>query len=954
MPEGPLTRDSPLIVRFSIFEFDTATGELWKAGRRIRLQEQACQVLRVLIERPGTLVTRDELCKMLWPEDTFVDFDTGLNVVINKIRQALDDSASTPRFVETLPRRGYRFIAPVTSGSVAAATIPAEPVGTQPGTSRSVRWLAMASVLIVGVTAALLWSNRTADRSSPGDTIQALAVIPFENLSADDSQRYLVDGITEALTTELASIHALRVVPRQSTKHYRGTAKSIGEIGRELKVDAVVQGSMLLSEDRIRLTVQLIDVAGDRYRWTQTYEGSTRDIVRLQGEAVAAIARNILVAMTPPERARLAAARVVDPAAYDAYFAAVITWQGSLKPKHRRRGRCPSSSARSRSTPHTRRPMLESRKRNNCVRPFSKVCHPRKSGGRQSEPRGKHSRWTRTCQRHMPFWRAFSCRSSTGQELKQVFGGLSILEPATRQRSSGTRISFSFRTASTRLSRLPVKPNRWILWISTLASELRSFTIWREVRPGHQEVRRGLDARSRPRYRAMVSQFGIRECQTLRRRSGDVEKGRRAARASAVDARSACHGQRQRRSPGGWLSGDGRAEHHLAPPIRLSRSLRGRVHPASRFQSSIRMARTCVSGANEPAALSVLRSSSRSASRRPALRRACQESEPAARTSRMIRARLLTSRRRRYEPVEAVVDDELTVMFAVVTDEGGEAVGDFQRRCVRLLRQLRAASATECFTAATIFALVAYSVFDSLVRRRVHFFAPSTPGGIGVPERDVAQETSAKVRTPSTGLKLSLLFRKPFGQLDHIAADVVPVGEQHLRSSPAVWAAPQLARGERRKHRGCDSNDDGSEFSLSIRESPSVSSLPTHTGRYPAAIMCPRTRSNRHDPSGSWRWYFFVVALAWGSAPANGVGADRGANTTANTWCQRIMPWWQMIQRSLHLSCGGRCPRTNGHSRQRDGAFKGGADVRRTGQARGLRELRVLQGDREEDAAGGM
>jgi len=320
MPEGPLTRDSPLIVRFSIFEFDTATGELWKAGRRIRLQEQACQVLRVLIERPGTLVTRDELCKMLWPEDTFVDFDTGLNVVINKIRQALDDSASTPRFVETLPRRGYRFIAPVTSGSVAAATIPAEPVGFQPGTSRSVRWLAMASVLIVGVAAALLWSNRTADRSSPGDTIQALAVIPFENLSADDSQRYLVDGITDALTTELASIHALRVVPRQSTKHYRGTAKSIGQIGRELKVDAVVQGSMLLSEDRIRLTVELIDVAGDRYRWTQTYEGPTRDIVRLQGEAVAAIARNIPVAMTPPERARLEAGRVVDPAAYDAYL----------------------------------------------------------------------------------------------------------------------------------------------------------------------------------------------------------------------------------------------------------------------------------------------------------------------------------------------------------------------------------------------------------------------------------------------------------------------------------------------------------------------------------------------------------------------------------------------------------------------------------------------------------
>ena len=211
--------------------------------------------------------------------------------------------------------------------------------------------------------------------------------------------------------------------------------------------------------------------------------------------------------------------------------------------------------------------MLESPKRNNCVRPFSKVCHPRKSGGRQSEPRGKHSRWTRTCQRHMPFWRAFSCRSSTGQELKQVFGGLSILEPATRQRSSGTRISFSFRTASTRLSRLPVKPNRWILWISTLASELRSFTIL--AREYDQAIRKFEEVLTLNPDRAIAQWFlssGIRECQTLRRRSGDVEKGRRAARASAVDARSACHGQRQRRSPGGWLSGDGRAEHHLAPP----------------------------------------------------------------------------------------------------------------------------------------------------------------------------------------------------------------------------------------------------------------------------------------------------------------------------------------------------------------------------------------------------
>jgi TolB-like protein/DNA-binding winged helix-turn-helix (wHTH) protein len=293
------------MIRFSIFEFDAETGELWKAGRRIRLQEQARQVLQQLLERPGELVTRDELRRMLWPEDTFVDFETGLNVVINKIRHALDDSASTPRFIETLPRRGYRFIAPITLLTPMPAQAPApgsnanvpgagppdfRAQGPGPAVSDfqraawSSRWVVAASVLVLGVIAVFFLSRQAAGRSNASDTIHALAVIPFENLSADDSQNYLVDGITEALTTDLGSIHALRVVPRQSMKRYRGTTKSIGTIGRELEVDTIVQGSVLRSGDRVRLAVELIDVAGEQYRWTQTYEGPIGDLQQLQGQ----------------------------------------------------------------------------------------------------------------------------------------------------------------------------------------------------------------------------------------------------------------------------------------------------------------------------------------------------------------------------------------------------------------------------------------------------------------------------------------------------------------------------------------------------------------------------------------------------------------------------------------------------------------------------------------------
>ena len=330
MPERPPRRPPAPLVRFGVFEFDPETGDLWKSGRHTRLQEQPRQVLGALLGRPGELVTRDELRATLWPDGTFVDIDTGLNVVINRIRQALDDSAAAPRFVETLPRRGYRFIAPVAvpvaplaPGSAADPEMTAPPV-TLPdaprpaGRLRTLAPVVVAAIAIAG--AGWWWSRVTVARPGRDAAVRSLAVLPLENLSGDESDGYLADGMTEALTTDLASIVALRVVSRQSTRQYKGTTKPVAAIGQELRVDAVIEGSVARSEDLVRVTVQVIDVATDRHLWAQTYDRDRREILQLQREAAQAVARAVGAPLTPGERVRLASERAVDPAAYDAYL----------------------------------------------------------------------------------------------------------------------------------------------------------------------------------------------------------------------------------------------------------------------------------------------------------------------------------------------------------------------------------------------------------------------------------------------------------------------------------------------------------------------------------------------------------------------------------------------------------------------------------------------------------
>src|SRR5262245_40831062 len=219
------------VYHFGAFTVDVRTGELTRGGRRTPLRDQAFHVLLALLEQPGELVTREELARRLWGADTFVDFDRGLNKAVNHLREALTDSAEQPRFIETLPRKGYRFIAPVTRASDDSEGV-AE--GATARTSRLQRWVWMSVMLAAGVgivVGASIGEARKwlASRWAAPPRISALAVMPLENLSRDPEQQYFADGLTDALITDLVKTGTVRVTSRTSVTGYRGTKKSIAE-----------------------------------------------------------------------------------------------------------------------------------------------------------------------------------------------------------------------------------------------------------------------------------------------------------------------------------------------------------------------------------------------------------------------------------------------------------------------------------------------------------------------------------------------------------------------------------------------------------------------------------------------------------------------------------------------------------------------------------------------------
>ena len=303
-----ITVQSPGRLRFDAFEVDLDSGDVWKHGTPMRLQEQPFQVLRLLLERPGEIVTREELRQRLWPK-AVVDFDDGLNTAIKKIRDLLGDSAEHPRFIETIPRRGYRFIAPLEAPSAVA--------GRPPRTAAPPRrWLAAGAALALVALALGAWFY-----AGPGasPSIRAIAVLPLEDLSGDPSQAYFAAGITDALTTEIARTArgSLRVTSRGSAEKYKG--RPLGDIARELEVDAVVQGSVMRSGNRVRVTAQLVDAVRDKHLWAAAYDRELHDVIGLQAEIAATIARRVHVKLDPRAETRLQAAATVNPQAYDLY-----------------------------------------------------------------------------------------------------------------------------------------------------------------------------------------------------------------------------------------------------------------------------------------------------------------------------------------------------------------------------------------------------------------------------------------------------------------------------------------------------------------------------------------------------------------------------------------------------------------------------------------------------------
>ncbi len=322
-------------MRFGTFEADFGTRELRKGGVRIKLQGQPFEVLAMLLERPGEVVPREELRQRLWSNDTFVDFDAGVNTAINRLREALGDSAENPRFIETVPRRGYRFIAHVEvegSGVPAASVVASKSASSEVRQTavppragiqgRRVKVLALSLAAVVALLAVLsLGGVRERLFGHPNAPhIESLAVVPLVNLSGNPEQDFFADGMTEDLITDLGKIGALRVISRTSVVQYKGTKKPLPEIARELNVDALVEGTVARSGNHLRITASLLQASPEKHLWADSYESEAGDILTLQGQVAQAIAREIQVKLTPKEQALLGSTRSVDPRAHDDYL----------------------------------------------------------------------------------------------------------------------------------------------------------------------------------------------------------------------------------------------------------------------------------------------------------------------------------------------------------------------------------------------------------------------------------------------------------------------------------------------------------------------------------------------------------------------------------------------------------------------------------------------------------
>ena len=329
-------------VRFGPFEVDAASHELLRDGRKIKLQEMPFQILAMLLDQAGQVVTREEFRSKLWPSDTFVDFEHSINTAVKKLREALEDDAAAPHYIETLPKLGYRFIAPLAEQCAASQAAAPQPGGEEvaprepPPRRGQIGWyvalagaVVLAAVLLlaanVGGLRDRLWRPRAALPGFPED-IKALAVLPLENLSQDPEQQYFADGLTDALITDLSRVAGLRVISRTSVMRYKKTTKPLSQIGRELVVDAVVEGTVLRSGNQLRVTVQLIRVSPEEHLWAERYERDAGEAIQLEKQLALAIAHEVTGRLTTVEEAALNRERTTNPKAYDAYLRGRYLW----------------------------------------------------------------------------------------------------------------------------------------------------------------------------------------------------------------------------------------------------------------------------------------------------------------------------------------------------------------------------------------------------------------------------------------------------------------------------------------------------------------------------------------------------------------------------------------------------------------------------------------------------
>jgi TolB-like protein/DNA-binding winged helix-turn-helix (wHTH) protein len=312
------TTSGPRPIHFGVFQVNLHTGELRKNGSKIKLEGQPFQILALLLDRPGELVTREELEQKLWAPGTFVDFEHSINAAVKRLREVLGDSADSPHFIETLPRRGYRFIYPLEGTGPMQAVVPPAPWWRR-------HWAAGLLLIVVvgaGASASLKVARlrNSSIRPPTPQLFQSIAVLPMRNLSGDPTQDYFADGMTEALITELGKTSALRVISLQSVLRYKGSRKPISDIARELNVDAVIEGSVLRSGDQVRIDAQLVQAEPERHLWSETFERNMRDVLALQSDVSRGIAREIQVSITPEQRVLLSRSYSVNPEAYHAWL----------------------------------------------------------------------------------------------------------------------------------------------------------------------------------------------------------------------------------------------------------------------------------------------------------------------------------------------------------------------------------------------------------------------------------------------------------------------------------------------------------------------------------------------------------------------------------------------------------------------------------------------------------